>query len=374
MRTSYLLLGIVALLTACTGGKTKTEQKEFTLTGTFANNANEGKPVYLQTKDADNYISLDTATISNGTFVFKGVISENPEVRYISTESMSKPALFITEEGTIEMAIDTTSSATVKGTELNNKYQTYTEKRLSYDNEMISISKSIKEADSNKKNDPQLEAKLEAQYDSTYNALKQYTFEFAKENINNTLGEYILLERGRSFNEKQLADILPLVNAKLKENPSFKKIEDRFNALQATAVGQNYVNLTGKTPEGKEISLSEYAGKGNYVLIDFWASWCPPCRKEMPEVVAIYNQYKNKGFEIVGVSLDKSNEDWVKGIKDLGIIWPQMSDLKGWESQLSGAYAVNSIPHMVLLDKEGKIIARGINAHELSQKLAELLK
>ena len=148
----------------------------------------------------------------------------------------------------------------------------------------------------------------------------------------------------------------------------------RNEKLEATAIDQQFTDLKGKTPEGKEIALSDYAGKGEYVLVDFWASWCPPCRKDMPYLVEAYAKYKNKGFEIVGVSLDENVADWQNMIKKLKVTWPQMSDLKGWNSELSGAYGVASIPHTVLIDKEGKIIAKYIKGEELIPTLQELIK
>ena len=119
--------------------------------------------------------------------------------------------------------------------------------------------------------------------------------------------------------------------------------------------------------------MSDYAGKGKVVLVDFWASWCGPCRQEMPNVVKVYNQYKDKGFEIVGVSLDQTEEAWKKGIADLGITWPQMSDLKYWQCEAAAIYGVNAIPHTVLIDKDGTIIERNLRGEKLYERIAELL-
>ena len=110
------------------------------------------------------------------------------------------------------------------------------------------------------------------------------------------------------------------------------------------------------------------------VLIDFWASWCGPCRREMPNLVDAYAKYKGKNFEIVGVSLDQSADAWKESIKNLKITWPQMSDLKYWGSEGAQLYAVNSIPHTILIDGEGTIIARGLHGEGLQTKLAEVLK
>lgn len=303
-------------------------------------------------QNSDKFVSIDSVKVEGNMFEFAGA-ADSIQMLYVMSDGFKRPELFIAGDGTVDMSIDSSGVATIKGTPLNDKYQEYLDKRASLAKEM------------------QEEGKNE---DSLYNELKKYIFDFSKENVSNVVGKYVFLDRGRSFDQSQLEEILPSLSNEFAGNPKFKKIEDRLNALKATAVGQNFVDLKGKTPDGKDISLSDYAGKDKYVLVDFWASWCPPCRKEMPAVVDLYNKYKNKGFEIVGVSLDKTNEDWIKGIKELNITWPQISDLKYWQSDLSSAYAVNSIPHMVLIDKNGKIIARGFDAHELSDKLAELLK
>lgn len=373
MRISYLLLCMLALFTACTGEKNQKSINEFTLTGKFVDAVNDGKQVYLQIKDAKTgeYLSIDTTTVANGSFAFSG-INDNPEIRFVSSENMSKPALFVAEQGAVEMLIDSASVSTIKGTILNDKYQGYVDARSSFSNKMKEISQLSRDAEENNTITPEYLAELEISFDSVYNDSKLYVFSFVKENVNNVVGEYVFLDRGVSFDEKQLGELIPQMNNTLKENPNFSKIERRYVALKSTNVGQNYVNLTGNTPDGKEISLSDFVGKNKYVLVDFWASWCPPCRSEMPKVVSLYNQYKDKGFEIVGVSLDDEADKWKKGIKDLNITWAQMSDLKGWDSDLSNAYAINSIPHMVLIDKDGKIIARGFSVEELSAKLKEL--
>ena len=135
------------------------------------------------------------------------------------------------------------------------------------------------------------------------------------------------------------------------------------------APGKQFHELTMKDVADQDVALSQWVGKGNYVLVDFWASWCGPCRQEMPYVVSAYEQYHGKGFEVVGVSFDQKKEAWVKAIQQLGMKWPQMSDLKGWKCAAAEAYGVSSIPSNVLVDPTGKIVAMDLRGDNLLNKL-----
>lgn len=135
-------------------------------------------------------------------------------------------------------------------------------------------------------------------------------------------------------------------------------------------IGGTPPDFTQKTPEGEELSLTDLRGK--VVLVDFWASWCGPCRKENPNVVRMYKKYKDQGFEILGVSLDSKKDRWMKAIKDDKLTWPHISDLKGWKNEAAKTYAITSIPQTVLLDAEGKILARNLRGPTLEAKLAEI--
>lgn len=155
------------------------------------------------------------------------------------------------------------------------------------------------------------------------------------------------------------------------EMANVKKLKD---AMAKHQPGIQYTDLTMNNLNGKPVKLSQWVGKGNYVLVDFWASWCGPCRQEMPNVVEAYNRYHAKGFEIVGVSFDQKQASWAAAVKDMGMQWPQMSDLKGWQSAAAGIYGIMSIPANVLLDPQGKIIASDLRGEDLQNKLAELYK
>ncbi|GJM32201.1 MAG: hypothetical protein DHS20C18_12020 [Saprospiraceae bacterium] len=158
-----------------------------------------------------------------------------------------------------------------------------------------------------------------------------------------------------------------------KKNPAVAAtLRQEVDQIKNYAVGGIAPDFTQQNPEGEDLSLSDFRGK--VVLVDFWASWCGPCRKENPNVLKMYNKYKDKGFEILGVSLDKTKDRWVNAIEQDGLPWPQISDLKGWSNAVAQDYGVRSIPHTILLDEEGKILARGLRGKALEQKLAEVLK
>lgn len=144
--------------------------------------------------------------------------------------------------------------------------------------------------------------------------------------------------------------------------------------VTGTNVGDMYTDFKLSTPEGAEKSLSELVKGHKLVLVDFWASWCGPCRMEMPNVVKAYEQYKDKGLQIVGVSFDNDMTKWKEAISKLNMTWPQISDLKGWDCAAGRIYQINSIPSTMLIDETGKIIAKDLRGEELIEKIGEILK
>jgi peroxiredoxin len=214
------------------------------------------------------------------------------------------------------------------------------------------------------------------------NMVSQYSEIVAKKIMGNT-NSFASIMAIQQLRPEQYLEVYKALDKGLTEKyPNNKDIQS-FHAMvqqtemmvaktEAIKVGAEAPELILPTKDNKDLALSSFRGK--IVLIDFWASWCAPCRKELPNVKRVYEKYKNKGFEILGVSLDKDRDAWLEAIDKEGLKWPQVSDLKFWQSEACQTYAVQSIPYTVLVDKEGKIIATDLRGADLDKKLAEIFK
>ena len=213
--------------------------------------------------------------------------------------------------------------------------------------------------------------------DSLFEKTKAVYANFFKNNINTAFAQNIFSESRwtRRLNPDQLESVVQAVtDPAFKGTDAYKNATDRLFSMKSTLPGNPFTNIISKDPKGNTDELANYVGKGKYVLLDFWASWCPDCRKEMPALVELYASCKDKNFEIVGYSLDRDKDSWIKGIDALNITWPQLSDCDFWNSQGAKLYAVQFIPLTILINPEGNIIERGLDMDTLKEKLVELLK
>jgi thiol-disulfide isomerase/thioredoxin len=223
---------------------------------------------------------------------------------------------------------------------------------------------------------PELEVRLNKAWDEQFEIVKADYARFFEKNINDSLGEAVFSTSKwtRRLSPEQLEAVLAKAGVEFRTTDLYITYSERLFNMKTSVPGNPFKEIVSKDPDGNEIKLSDFAGKGKYVLLDFWASWCPPCREEMPRLVQLYNTYKDKNFEIVGYSLDKDAQAWKNGIEQLNVSWPQMSDCEYWDSYPVKIYAVQSIPCMLILDPEGKIIERGLYGEELSQAIQRLIQ
>ena len=363
MKKVTYVLATAALLAACSGNQ------GYTVTGTV-DGAADGEVVYLQQTQGRQWVKLDSAVIKNGQFTLEGR-QDTAKVCYLTYKGQSEEGRgmdFFLENGEIKVQLAEDSKSAI-GTPNNDIYQAIRQQLTELNKQASAIYEAMGDSTLT---DEQREAKVK-DLDALEAQMAEATTNGISQNITNAVGIYLLKNNYYSMSVEELEPIVAQIPAALTDE-GIASIKDKVEKLKATAVGQKFTDFEMQTPDGKAVKLSDYVGKGKVVLVDFWASWCGPCRREMPNLVEAYKKYRNKGFEIVGVSLDRDAEAWKNGIEKLDITWPQMSDLKYWDCEGAKLYAVSSIPHTVLIDGEGIILARGLHGEELQEQIAEALK
>ncbi|WP_300901612.1 TlpA disulfide reductase family protein [uncultured Bacteroides sp.] len=364
MKKFTYLLAVAAMMTACSGNK------GYVVTGTVEGGA-DGETVYLQKREKRNMVKLDSAVITNGTFTFKGT-QDTAMNCYVIWAPEGKENLlmnFFLENGNINIEL-TRNNDSATGTPNNNAYQEIRSQINEVNSQLNELFKAMSDTALTAE---QREAKMK-EVEALTEKMSEINKKGVFKNITNAVGIQLLKENYYDFNVEELDPLMPQIPAQFENDEMIIQIKENVEKMKATAVGRTFTDFTMNTPEGEPVKLSDYVGKGKVVLVDFWASWCGPCRREMPNLVEAYAKYKDKGFEIVGVSLDQNAEAWKSAIEKLNITWPQMSDLKYWNCEGARLYAVSSIPHVVLIDGEGTIIARGLHGEKLLEKLAEVIK
>ena len=356
-----LLLSIVAAsmtLAACNA------QSGYKVTGTV-----EGMPdgkAIIATVNGSTLDTLAKADVKNGSFEFTGNVSE-PTGAYIMVIGQRGAIPFMLENANITISAGQ-AGLTVTGSEGQKIYDQFMAINATAQQEAMKLQQEFQAANGDQ---AKIQAIQEA-YAKLMTDVQAKETELIKANPDSYVSAFVIASGMGQMEYEQLKERFALLGEKAKAGAQGKAIAAQIAKLESTAIGQIAPNFTITTPEGESISL--YDIKGKVKLIDFWASWCGPCRGENPHVVEIYKEYHPKGLEIFGVSLDNNKEAWVKAIADDGLVWKHGSDLKGWQSAPAQLYSVTGIPHTVLLDENNKIIAKNLRGDELKQKIAELLK
>jgi len=271
---------------------------------------------------------------------------------------------------TFTAKVDSIQDIKIEGSASQDKFMEYNIKIGQLQGQLRAVVAKYRE--SAKADDKTAMSLYEKQYNTIDSLRGEFNNIFISDNPASVVSAYIAVRNAYVYDLDRLKEIVSGFDASIKESSYVKILSDRIEKLEKTAIGKKAADFTQNDPNGNPISLSDL--KGQYVLIDFWASWCSPCRAENPNVVNAYNKYHDKGFTILGVSLDQDKAKWLRAIEDDGLVWSHVSDLKGWRNEVSNDYGIMSIPANLLLDKEGVIIGKNLRGEDLQNKLQEIFK
>lgn len=362
----FLIIGFIALLAACKPAV----EKSFTLTGQIEG-LEEGY-VYLFDRVHGLYQVIDSAQVVDGSFTLTGSL-DFPEFLYLEHFKGVTPriAFFLeNSEMNIAFAAENAREFTLTGSASHNLLQEFNMMVAGLDANMRTIQQQVLEAEVLE--NTELVKELNTRFAEAEVQKKEMISAFVDQHRNSPVGIYVAMRNlAHEMDGEQLNALVNSFDPALKDSRYYVSLRQRADKLLALAIGKTAPEFSQPNPDGNMVALSDFRGK--YVLVSFWASWCPFCRQENPHLVNLYNQYKGQNFEILGVSLDRSREPWLKAIADDGLLWPHISDLKGWQNEASTLYGVSSIPSNILLDPNGVILGRNLKGDDLDKKLAELL-
>jgi peroxiredoxin len=318
-----MIVGAVCLV-ACTG------KSRIVIDGTVVNA--ETEKVYLQKFEEKLFFVIDSAAVVDGSFHFS-TAAVLPEIYGLTTDVQTSPLMLFLDKNPVQVVLDPSDHY--------------------HHSEVTGSAEQDLYADYLKQEDVVIEDFIRAHPASlvaTYVLYRNFSYRLTPEEIQ--------------------ANIL-LLDPPLRETQYVHTLNALVETLLNVAPGKTAPDFTADDTEGHPVSLASRLGNG-YLLIDFWAAWCPPCRQANPQLVVLYNEYKDRGFDILGVSLDRTKDAWLKGIADDGLPWTQISDLQYWHSAPAALYGVRAIPSNFLVDKDGVILAKNLDGDELAVKLAEL--
>lgn len=368
MKKLAILFVAAAFLAACNKPAGKTFELSVRLEG-----LGEGEKVYLYKPDSTSAEPrpVDSLQYTAGGLVFEGNI-EQPYPYYLIFEKHQGAVEVFMNEGKVSVSgnVNEVAAVTVKGSNTHAVYQEAILGLKEIDKKERALYQRYAAAQEQK--DLSQLAVLEEEYNLLLKEREDFIIDFTGSHPDSPVGPYLINAVIYDIDYNRVQPAFEKLIPEVKAHPFGKQLAGRLATAKNTSVGSHAPGFSGKNPEGTTISLENSLGE-KITLIDFWASWCAPCRKENPNVVKLYKEYQPLGLEIIGVSLDDDPAAWKQAIEEDGLTWKHLTDLQGFQSAIAQDYGVMAIPQTYLLDENGVIIAKGLRGEALREKVKELL-
>jgi peroxiredoxin len=363
MRNFFVILVLSISIVSCRMAK-----DEYSIKGTIEG-VETGK-IYLQKLVDGQPQTVDTTNVVAGKFTFKGKMPI-PDIRILCLNERDYLPQFFLENADITVTAkkDSLRNTKITGSSSQDIFKIYMDEMMQLQKEVKGLHEKYQAA--MKVNNTNEAEKAKIDYQALLDNSLVFIKNFVKDHPKSIVSAYVTVQQlAPQIDENELETIVNKFPKEISSSEYVIELKKQVADKKKTSVGVMAPDFTMNDQNGKPFQLSSL--RGQVVLLDFWASWCMPCRQENPNVVQLYQKYHSKGFEILGVSLDRSKDKWLQGIEEDKLTWIHVSDLKFWQNAAARMYAVTNIPQSFLIDKDGKIIAKGLKGEELNKKLAEI--
>jgi peroxiredoxin len=325
----------------------------------------------LQKREAGKIVTIDSAVSKKGSFKMAGTVEYPDLVQLVAINTQYRTSFYLENSAiTITGKLDSLFNAKITGSKTQDEYTSLIESQKPLSKKYSGLVKEYQAA--RQADDTARISEIEKAADDVAKGMSAMQKQFIKNNPSSYVTPSILRSLSYEMEPGEIEAAINAMDTSVAKLPVVKELKVRVDAMKKVAVGQKAPDFAMTDVDGNPVSLSSKIG-AKLLLVDFWAAWCGPCRKENPNVVEVYNEFKTKGFDVFGVSLDQSKDEWLKAIADDKLAWTHVSDLKYWNNEAARMYAVNSIPANFLLDETGMIIGRNLRGIDLKNKVKEVL-